>query len=203
MSEPITLHVDARCISPYALSAYVALTEKRLPFTLAKVSLDDGAQHGAFASRTRRVPLLEHGSYRLAESSAIAEYLAETFPAPGHPRIFPADLRERGVCREVQAFVRSDLMAIREERSTATIWYAPATAPLSEAGQAARAKLIAYAAPLVEDRTTLFGDWCIADVDLGVMLLRLRHDDLPPELLRYADAQWGRASVVAWNALAR
>jgi len=203
MSGQLTLHVDGFYISPYAMSAYVALVEKRLAFTLATVALHERAQHGRFASRTRRVPLLEHDAYQLAESSAIAEYLAETFPAPDHPRIFPTDLRERGICREVQAFIRSDLMAIREERPTHTIYYAPATAPLTEAGQVARAKLVAYASALIADRTSLFDDWCIADADLALMLQRLRHDELPPSLQRYAEAQWTRPSVAQWNALPR
>ncbi len=199
----LTLYVDAFYISPYAMSAYVALVEKRLAFTLAPVALHERAQHGAYAARTRRVPALQHDDYWLAESSAIAEYLAETFPAPDHPRIFPADLRERGICREVQAFLRSDLMAIREERPTHTIWYEPAAAPLSEAGRAARARLIAYATPLIGDRSTLVDQWCIADADLGLMLQRLRHDDLPLALQAYADAQWTRPSVAQWNALSR
>lgn len=207
MTTPLTLYVDALYLSPYAMSAYVALQEKQLPFALHPVPLHEQAQLDAdYPARTRRVPLLCHGDYLLAESSAIAEYLAESFPFPDNPRIFPADLRQRGVCREVQAFLRSDLMAIRQERPTHTIWYAPATAPLSADGQAAAAKLIAFATTLIPDRrTTLFDDWCIADADLGVMLQRLLHsgDPLPAHLAAYAEAQWRRPSVATWCDLPR
>ncbi len=209
MSAPdLTLYVDALFISPYAMSAFVALEEKRLPYRLETVPLHDRAQHQpAYQARTRRVPALRHDAYWLAESSAIAEYLAETFSSStGYPRLFPADLRERGICREVQAWLRSDLMAIREERPTHTIWYAPATSPLSPAGRLAAAKLVEVATALIPDqRTTLFGAWCIADADLGLMLQRLHRsgEPLPANLVAYAEAQWQRPSVAKWCHLPR
>lgn len=206
-NAPLTLHVDALYISPYAMSAFVALEEKRLDYTLATVALHQQAQHGpGFRGRIGRVPVLEHGDFVLSESSAIDEYLADVFPYPDHPRIYPADLRERAICREVQAWLRSDLMPIREERPTHTIWYAPATAPLSPAGIAAAERLIRVASSLVGDgRTTLFADWCIADADLGLMLQRLHRNQhpLPAALAAYAEAQWRRPSVRKWCELER
>lgn len=201
-SAPLILHVDAFFISPYAMSAFVALEEKQLDYSLATVALHEKAQHaGSFRGRLARVPVLEHGDFILSESSAIDEYLADIFPYPDHPRIYPADLRERAICREVQAWLRSDLMPIRVERPTHTIWYAPATEPLSPAGTAAAQRLIDVAASLIDEgRTTLFASWCIADADLGVMLQRLhknRHP-LPTKLVNYADAQWRRPSVQKW-----
>ena len=74
----LTLHVDARHLSPYAMCAHVALTEKGLPFEVRTVDLDAGANRAApyaAVSLTRRVPTLEHGTFRLSESSAIAEYV--------------------------------------------------------------------------------------------------------------------------------
>ena len=38
-------------------------------------------------SLTAKVPALEHDDFWLAESSAIAEYLEEAFPPPGHPAL--------------------------------------------------------------------------------------------------------------------
>ena len=45
MSGALQLYVDARMTSPYAMSAFVALTEKGLPFTLQTVDLAVQAQH--------------------------------------------------------------------------------------------------------------------------------------------------------------
>ncbi|MEI9925683.1 MAG: hypothetical protein WDN50_21670 [Bradyrhizobium sp.] len=46
----------------------------------------------------------------------------------------------------------------------------------------------------------LCGDWSIADVDLALMLNRLivNGDEIPLPLVRYAGAQWERASVQGW-----
>ena len=201
--EPLTLYVDGFWISPYALSAFVALEEKGLPYTVKEVKLNKKEHHaGEYLAHTGRVPALQHGNYWLAESSAIGEYLAETFPFPKYPRLFPEDLRQRGICREVQAFVRSDLMPIREERSTHTVWYEHAKTPLSDAGKAAADRLFKIADRLIgEGKTTLFDAWCIADTDLAMMLqrLNLNGDPIPRKLKAYAEAQWLRPSVAKWN----
>ena len=204
--EPLVLSVDSHHISPYAMACFVALEEKQLPYTMRAVSLPQGEQRTAgFPGRTHRVPLLQHGDYVLAESQAITEYLAETFPFPDHPRIFPADLRQRGICREIMGWVRSDLAAIRQERSTETIWYARPVEPLSDDGKAAAGKLVAYCDSLLDgSRPTLFDAWCIADADLAMMLRRLRkHDALPAKLAAYTDANWARPSLQKWDALVR
>ena len=202
MSAELTLYVDSFYISPYAMCCFVALEEKLLPYTCKEVSLPDAQQHQpTYLARTNRIPALQHGDYWLAESQAITEYLAETFPFPHHPRLFPADLKERGICRELMSWVRSDLIAIREERSTETIWYGKPTSSLSAVAECAKAKLIATAERVVSgDRTTLFAEWCIADTDLAMMLqrLHLNGDTLPDKLVRYAEANWARPSVQKW-----
>lgn len=125
MSE-LTLYVDAYWSSPYAFSAFVALEEKQLQFKVEELSIHKREHRAAFyreGSLTGRLPALKHGSYWLSESQAIAEYLDETFPAPKHPRLFPEDLQERGRARQLMAWVRSDLMPLREERSTNGVFY--------------------------------------------------------------------------------
>lgn len=203
MSE-LTLYVDGFWISPYALSAYVALKEKGLPFEVKEVPLDKKEHHRPEyrdSSLTGRVPALRHGDFWLSESSAIAEYLAETFPSPKYPRLFPENLQERGRARQIQAWLRSDLMPIREERPTASIFYERAKAPLSPKCEEAVERLLRLANHLIrEDRTTLFGAWCIADTDLAVMLQRLNANGhpLPAKVKAYAEAQWQRPSVKEW-----
>jgi glutathione S-transferase len=200
--EALTLYVDGFWISPYALSAFVALEEKGLPYTVKEVALNKREhQRSEYLAHTGRVPALRHGDYWLAESSAICEYLAETFPFPKYPRLYPEDLKQRGICREVQAWVRSDLMPIREERSTHSVWYETTRHPLSPRGTAASDRLIAIANRLIGDgKTTLFDAWCIADTDLGMMLqrLNLNGDPMPKKLRTYAEAQWARPSVKKW-----
>ena len=57
------LYVDSKYISPYAMSAFVTLHEKGLPFDVLAIDLATGENHAAsFAqtSLTSRVPTLVH-----------------------------------------------------------------------------------------------------------------------------------------------
>ena len=126
MSQPvITLWSDADFFSPYVMSVYVALQEKSLPFSLKTVDLNRGEHLQAGwtgYTATRRVPLLEVDDFALSESSAITEYLDERFAPPEWERIYPHDLQKRARARQIQAWLRSDLVPIREERSTAVVF---------------------------------------------------------------------------------
>lgn len=207
--EPLTLHVDGFWNSPYAFAAFVALKEKGLPFATREVNLHELAQRTPdFQARsiTGRVPVLEHGAFRLSESSAIVEYLEDTFPAPHYPAVLPADPRDRARARQIMAWIRSDLLALREERPTHTIFYQPAHAPLTNAGRAAATKLIDAASAFIpEGRVKLFDTFTIADADLAMMLHRLiaNAHDVPPKLAAFAAAQWQRPSVRAFVEHAR
>lgn len=199
--DVLQLYVDAQFASPYAMSVFVALREKQLPFTLHTLDLDRGQQHDpAYAQRslTSRVPMLRHGALTLSESSAITEYLDEVFAGP---RLYPQDAVARARARQVQAWLRSDLMALREERNTQVVFYGAKKAALSEMASAAAQRLFHFAGQLLPaGADSLFGPWCIADVDLALMLnrLALHGDPVPPHLEDYARRQWQRPSVQAW-----
>jgi len=209
MSETMMLYVDTQLASPYAMSAFVALTEKQLPFEMCRIDLgtaENLATDYSAISLTRRVPTLIHDDFRLSESSAITEYLDERFPAPAHHPIYPRDLRNRAQARQIQAWLRSDFMPIREERTTEVVFFGPASTPLSAAARAAADKLFAAAERLLPaGSANLFGDWCIADTDLALMLNRLllNGDAVPERLAAYARQQWQRPSVQRWLALPR
>jgi glutathione S-transferase len=198
----LTLYVDAKMTSPYALACFVTLVEKGLPFDLKKIDLDAGENlQPAYQdlALTGKVPTLVHGELVLNESSAIIEYLEEVFPAPTHARVLPVDVLARAKARQVQAWIRSDLLALRAERSTEVIFIAKSTVALSAAGQAAAERLIRIAGRLI-DGEHLFGAWSIADTDLAVMISRLviNGDPVPERIAAYARAQWQRPSVQAW-----
>jgi glutathione S-transferase len=205
-NRSLRLYVDAHFTSPYAMSAFVTLREKGLEFELVTLNLDTGEnQSEAFAqlSLTGRVPTLVQGEFALSESSAITEYLEEVFP---QVPVYPAEPRQRARARQVQAWLRSDLMPIRQERSTLVVFYGLKGEPLSAAAQSAAQKLISAAQALLADgRDYLFGEWSIADVDLAVMLNRLilNGDSVPANLVAYARRQWQRPSVQEWVKQAR
>lgn len=208
MSQPaITLWSDANYFSPYVLSVYVALKEKGLSFTLQTVDLARGQnlQPGWKGyDLTRRVPVLGVGDFMLSESSAIDEYLEERFAPPTWERLYPLDIEKRACARQIQAWLRSDLMPIREERPTDVVFGGVKKPALSEEGLKAAEKLIATVEALLPaGQQNLFGEWCIADTDLALMLNRLilNGDDVPEPLQEYAAFQWQRASVQRYVAL--
>jgi glutathione S-transferase len=195
------LYVDANFASPYALVAFVSLIEKGLAFDIDTLDLVARAhQEPSFAatSITRRVPTLIHDDFALSESSAICEYIDETFPGV---RLYPGDARARARARQVQAWVRSDLMPIRDERPTYIVFCGDRRGPLSANAQAAAEKLFSASLALLDGHTqNLFGEWSIADVDLAMMLQRLiaQGDPVPARLVDYATHQWQRPSVQRW-----
>lgn len=203
----ITLWSDAQFYSPYVMSVYVALQEKGLTFSLKSVDLNKGEHLRADwkgYDLTRRVPLLEVDAFQLSESSAITEYLDERFAPPQWERLYPHDLEKRARARQIQAWLRSDLMPIREERSTDVVFGGVKKPALSAEGQKAAAKLFDTAgALLAHGKPNLFGEWSIADTDLALMLNRLvlNGDDVPEPLADYAAFQWQRASVQRYIAL--
>jgi glutathione S-transferase len=199
-----TLYGENLWISPYVFSTFVALREKGIAFDLVEISLADG-QHLEAALRERsitaRVPSLEHAGFHLAESSAIAEYLDEVFPAPASAGLLPATPRERARARQLMAWLRSDLPALRDERSTVTMFYRFKLPPLSPAAARDAAKLVRVAAQVIPaDGGPLFGAWCLADSELAFMLHRLMRngDAVPAGVRAYAEAQWARPSVQAF-----
>lgn len=198
----LKLYVDSLHSSPYAMSVFVTLKEKGLPFEMEAIDLEAGqnlAQPYRDLALTARVPALVHDGFVLTESSAISEYLDEVFPAPEYHAVYPRNSQRRAQARQIQAWLRSDLMPIRAERSTMTVFYEPATQPLSPEARAAAGKLIRAADKLV-DGPNLFTRWCVADTDLALMLNRLimSGDEVPQKLKDYAAAQWQRDSVQSW-----
>lgn len=204
----IALYSDRFWISPYVYSCFVALTEKGLPFEVVDVALDRKEQHDPeFRDRslTGRVPALRHGDFWLSESAAIVEYVDEVFAGTG-AALLPSDREDRARARQIMGWIRSDLLALREERPTTTIFYAPTKKPLGPNAQTAAEKLVRVASQLVRDgETTLFGTWSIADADLAFVLHRLilNGDPVPPALKTYAEATWRRPSVRAFVARER
>jgi glutathione S-transferase len=195
------LYVDSNFASPYALVAFVSLLEKGLKFDVKPLELFAKAQlEPGFVSTsiTSRVPTFVHDKFALSESSAICEYIDEAFAGT---RLYPADLRDRARARQVQAWVRSDLMPIREERPTFVVFCGARRPALSPQAMQATHKLFAAALQLLDGRNdNLFGQWSIADVDLAMMLQRLvaHGDPVPARLVDYAKQQWLRPSVQQW-----
>jgi glutathione S-transferase len=204
MSGEIVLYGNEGWTSPYVFSAFVALREKGLPFTVKLVSLErQEHQRPEYRdpSVTGRVPALRHGDFWLAESSAIDEYLEEAFPPPRYPRLYPADPQARARVRMVQALVRSDFLPVRTERSTAQLFLGEKPRKLSRQARAAAERLCRIAAALLPGADDhVGGEFSLADADLSLMLMRLVNagDPVPAHLASWAHRIWERPSVRTW-----
>ncbi|MBI3908831.1 MAG: glutathione transferase [Pseudomonas fluorescens] len=207
-NRKLKLYVGADHVSAFAMSAFVALKEKQLSFELVTVDLKARENYLVSyreLSLSCKIPTLVHDDFALSESSAIAEYLDEL--APGDKKkLYPQDLQLRARARQLQAWLRSDLLVVRKERPFDLVYFGKKNTTLSDDAQTAVERLFFVADHLLEEGAEhLFGDWSIADTDLAIMLNRLvaNDDPVPARLAAYVHRQWGRDSVRAWMDIER
>ena len=213
----LKLYADSTWMSPWAFHALVALEEKGLPYELEAVPMPIPpatkaklVEHAVFGKVPVLVDRRPEGDRWIAESLAISEYLAESFPFPDHPRLFPADLGARARARQILSFCRTTMFGLREDRPTGSVFGRPVDKPLSARGKADADELLRIAAAFINPgsgsksrplhsrpKQSLFGDWCIADADFTLLLMRLiaNQDPVPQPIVDYALAQWDRKSV--------
>jgi glutathione S-transferase len=204
VSDPLILYVEASWSSPWVCSAYFAMREKRLPFTtsIAMARYGSGLL-GEMRERTLTgsAPVLQHGSFWLADSLPIVEYLEDVFPVP---HVLPVDVRDRARARQILMWMRIEHAALHRERPTERILYSRPgpLPPLSPPAQRAVDDLIRVtgrlragaAAPSAPLFGTSFG---VVDVELAFALMRLIGTDtpVPDPLSAYAAAVWAAPSV--------
>lgn len=195
----LTLFMDRLWESPWAFSCFVTLEEKGIPYDLKEVALDKGEQKNKdYIDRTiwGRIPAIDHDGFGLGESTAIIDYLEEVFP--NTPHVYPRDVKERARARAILGWVRSDLLDLRMERPTTSMFFAHPIKPFTENGRIAVQRLFSVADRLLpQGKNQLFSEWSIADADLALMLHRLilNEDDVPKRLADFATVQWQRPSV--------
>jgi glutathione S-transferase len=202
VADALALYMEAFWRSPWDCAVHVALREKGLEFHTSISMIREGV--GAIdALRARTItgtaPVLQHGSFWVAESMAIVEYIEDAFPPPHHARVLPADVRDRARCRQVMSWVRTTQEPLRRERDSRLLFYTEVpTAPLTPAAQSAADKLLETCARLgVHGGAWVFGDFTIADVDLAFSVMRLvvAGEPVPDAIAAYARRVWARPSV--------
>ena len=93
------------------------------------------------------------------------------------------------------------MLPLRMERSTEVVFFGATGPELTPQARVAADKLCAAANALLPgEGKYICGNWCIADVDLALMLNRLvlHGDKIPERLETYARRQWMRPSVQLW-----
>lgn len=201
----LILYVDAFWANAWDCGPFVALREKGVAFSTAIGVLREGAGVTPFIREqtlTGLAPALQHGDFWVSESLAIIEYVEDTFAPPRYPRLFPEATRTRARARQLMSWLRMEHEPLRKERGSAMLFYPkPSPPPLSPVAARIAAELIAVVERLAPSpEGALFGEWCIADVDVSFALMRLIRTghDVPAPLRAYAEAVWRRPSVAEY-----
>jgi glutathione S-transferase len=194
----LTLFVDGYFVNPFDATCFIALTEKQLPFSIARALLRDGqGLPPGLSSRTAipRVPALQHGDFVLTESLAIAEYLEDMFP---ERPVFPHDPRGRARARQIMAWVRFDLRELRWERPWWTTIYPATVPPLTANARREAAELVDIIGKLIAQGD--LASWNIAHADLALTAMRVRADDypIPERVVEFCEATRAHPAVRAY-----
>jgi glutathione S-transferase len=204
----LVLYLNDLLTTPYGATVFCALLHQKLPFSIELIDLN--AQENLKTeylkqSKTAKVPMLvvDHSFY-LSESSAICEYLNDRFAA-SHGAIYPKNIEQLAICRQIQALIRSDFLAIRHERAM-NLTFSKADKPtLSTQGKQQTQKLVFFAEQFINSKNPdyVIGEWSIADVDLAIILSRLAfsqdaNDLLPAHLITYTQKHWQNGYLKAF-----
>jgi glutathione S-transferase len=108
-----TLYIANKNYSSWSLRGWLMMKQAGVAFDEVVIPLDTPATKDAIArhSPSGRLPCLKHGDVVVWDSLAIAEYLAELFPAAG---LWPADPAARAVARGVAAEMHGGFAALRQ-----------------------------------------------------------------------------------------
>jgi glutathione S-transferase len=196
--------------SSWSMRPWVLMTEFGLPFEEVLARFDSfepdskfKRQLGALSGAGKVPVLVDDDGFVVWDTLAIAEFLAEKFPAAA---LWPRDAKQRARARSLCAEMHSGFSALR------THWGMNIEASLPEVG----ARLLAEHADLRKDLERiqaiwlaalaesggpfLFGAYSIADAYFAPVAMRLRTyaPPLPPEVAAYVDRLAATKGVAAW-----
>ncbi len=202
-----TLVIGNRNYSSWSLRAWLAARASGLAFAVELVPLGPPNRSVGLDtySPSGRVPVLQEGDFRLWESLAIAEYLADRAPEAG---LWPADMHERALARAVANEMHAGFGALRDglpmdlrADRPCTVWCADVAADIRRIQQIwceCRARRPA-GGPF------LFGAFTIADAMYAPIVGRFRTYRVPVEgaARDYMEALWAWSGMVEWVGEAR
>ena len=202
----LTLVIGTKRFSSWSLRPWLALKATGIDFREVEIALrqpDTKAAISAY-SPSGKVPLLDDDGFKVWDSLAICEYLAERFPAA---RLWPDDIQARAVARSVAAEMHSGFMALRRDCPMDVLADTPLTAPPDEV----KADLARIDTMWADCRARfggqgpfLFGHFSIADALFAPVISRIRTYHLPVSAVSrtYGDAIMALPAMGEWIAAA-
>jgi glutathione S-transferase len=184
----LKLYIGNKNYSSWSMRAGVLLKQAGIPFEEVMVRFDDMGDESAFKKAIAKVnpagtvPVLVDDGFAVWDSLAIAEYLAEKFPAR---QLWPQDARKRARARSVCAEMHAGFSALRTHCTmnieasfpeVGAILWRDRPAVRSEVQ-----RIVAMWTALLEENKgpMLFGEFSIADAYFAPVCIRIKNFALP------------------------
>ncbi|RIJ10629.1 glutathione S-transferase family protein [Pseudomonas sp. 91RF] len=201
----MSLHliIGDKLLSSWSLRAALALELTGAPYTeeLIKLGKPDTRERLLKHSPTGKVPLLKTARGTIADSLAIAEYLAEQFPSE---QLWPTDIAARAQARSACAQMHSGFFAMRNHMPFNLSHDAPLNPVPPEVKVDVERMLALWAecrAVATEPGPFLFGRVSLADAFFAPIAVRLRtyQVKLPTEDEAYVETVYQWPAFKAWQ----
>ncbi|MDH6186322.1 glutathione S-transferase family protein [Polaromonas sp. CG_23.6] len=207
----LKLYIGNKNYSSWSMRPWVLLTQAEIAFDEIFVRFDSFDEGSDFrkqistVSPVGKVPVLDDDGFKVWDTLAIAEYLAERFPEKNlWPQAVQARARARSICAEMHsgfAALRSACPMNIEANladTGALIWRDKPAVRTDVARLVAmwRELLAGHEGPM------LFGDFCIADAFFAPVCMRLKTYALPvpDDIAAYIERLSAMPGVKAWTA---
>ena len=200
---PLHLIIGDKLLSSWSLRAALALELTGAPYTeeLIKLGKPDTRALLLKHSPTAKVPLLKTARGTVADSLAIAEYLAEQFPSE---QLWPTDIAARAQARSACAQMHSGFFAMRNHMPFNLSHDAPLNPVPPEVKVDIERMLALWAecrAAATESGPYLFGRVSLADAFFAPIAVRLRtyQVKLPDADEAYVETVYQWPAFKAWQ----
>jgi len=207
----LKLYIGNKNYSSWSMRPWVLLRQADIPFEEIVVRFDSFDEGSDFrkqistVSPVGKVPVLDDDGFRVWDTLAIAEYLAERFP---EKNLWPPGVQARARARSICAEMHSGFAALRGAcpmnieadlaSAGALVWRD------KPAVRADVARLVAMWRELLagHEGPMLFGDFCIADAFFAPVCMRLKSYALPvpDDIAAYIERLCAMPGVKAWTA---
>ena len=203
------LYIGNKNYSSWSMRPWVLLQQAGIPFEEIVVRFDSFDEGSDFrkqistVSPVGKVPVLDDDGFKVWDTLAIAEYLAERFP---EKNLWPQGVQARARARSVCAEMHSGFAALRgacpmnieaDLRDIGQLLWRDKPAVRADV-----ARLVGMWRELLagHEGAMLFGDFCIADAFFAPVCMRLKSYALPvPEdIAAYIGRLSARPGVKAW-----
>ena len=205
----LKLYIGNKNYSSWSMRPWVLLRQAGIDFEEVTVRFDDFAPGSVFrqtmdaVSPVGKVPVLDHDGLIVWDTLAIAEYLAEQFPAK---QLWPSNHAARAHARSICAEMHSGFTGLRSACPMNIEAHLPEVGALAlrdkPAVRAALQRLVTMWSGLLREHggTMLFGDFSVTDAYFAPVVMRIRTYALPvpADVAAYADRVCALPAVKAW-----